>query len=187
MYVSRDTVKNILDTDTNVYLTVYYDDIDIIPENIKILSILSCRYSINNLPNTIQKLSIGIIDNIKYGDIGVYNDGENYNLINNIYNQSIFSSLGFYYKTDTPATYSPVLDLSKLPKSIKELTLCCDFESLDFLHENIKILKLLYIKNDINDLPASINEIWINKNDIDKINKIYHHKIHFLEERIIWN
>lgn len=182
MYIIRDNINEILDTDTNIFLKRYYEN-DVIPNDIEILSILSVRNNINNLPNSIKKLSIGVGDGIKDTEFGSTSDIENYYLTTHIINQQIFSTLGLKCKLNCPARYSPVLNLNNLPNSIIELTLCCDFETLDFLHENIKILKLLYINNKINDLPASIKEIWIRKKDTDKINKIYHSKLCFFDEK----
>lgn len=79
MYITRDNINEILDTNTNIFLKKYYEN-DIIPNNIEILSILSVRNNINNLPNSIKKLSIGVIDNIKTIEFGFTNDIENYYL-----------------------------------------------------------------------------------------------------------
>ena len=72
---------------------------------------------------------------------------------------------------------------NKIPNNITHLKFEWDFnQTLDFLPESLKILN---IKNNskitkINDLSSSIKQIIIRKDQLNVINKIYHHKTFLL-------
>ena len=54
-------------------------------------------------------------------------------------------------------------------------------KTLDFLPEGIEVIKLHDYNKQVNDLPSSIKEIWIKKENEHLINKIYKHKTFLLD------
>lgn len=130
--------------------------------------------NINNLPNKLTKLKLSndfnksitkLPKSIKYL---IYDCDDSNNLM---YLPSI-THLEISKLCYRPHhTYAQLLNgeiICKIPRKI----------NTDFFPETLQVLKFTDdLKfNKINDLPSSIKEIWIHKNQLDCINEMYHHK-----------
>lgn len=188
IYSSINIIKNLL-YDHN-------DDINnIIPYNVKELKIKYYKFIINILSSSLKLLDIyhksDIFDCVDNLPCSLFNLSlKNYmynNKLNNLPISLIKLKLGNLLFS-SKLIKLPLLQclsihnqIEYIPTTIKILELYNSKTfNFDFLPEGIEKLKIYNCDKQINDLPSSIKEIWINKKDIGYINKIYHHKVQFL-------
>lgn len=155
---------------------VFNQPIDNIPNSINMLSISLNNFnqSLNNLPQSIIKLIFrSSIFNKNLNKISCKKLTTNVNL--NVIKLS--SSVKVL-------TYDSKEVITNLPNSIDTLIIQSNYlHSLELIPEGIKTIKFSkYNKNVINDLPLSVNEIWIHKDNEKYINSIYKHKIRYLKD-----
>lgn len=126
----------------------------------------------NNLPSKLKSLSINHnysknINNLPYSlkTISIYSNHKN-NYLN-----KLPSSINYLI-------YDATYQIKHLPHTITELMITERYnKNLDFIPESIKVLRLLYYAKPINDLPSSIEKIYLIGVNKNLINKMYWHKI----------
>lgn len=123
--------------------------------------------SINNLPNVLKTLALSADSfNKKLTNLPT-------NLILKIY----FSKINVITNVSHLILFmNKTLNFSN---TVKILDLYQNHNTLDFLPEGLEVLKLSCSTIQVNDLPSSVKEIWIEKKNKKFINKIYHHKIKY--------
>lgn len=126
----------------------------------------------NNLPSKLKSLFINHqcsknINNLPYSlkTILIYSNHKN-NYLN-----KLPSSINYLI-------YDSHYQIKHLPYTITELMITKRYEkNLDFIPESIKVLRLNFYAKPINDLPSSIEKIYLIGVDKNLINKMYWHKI----------
>lgn len=126
----------------------------------------------NNLPSKLKSLFINHrysknINNLPYSlkTISIYSNHKN-NYLN-----KLPSSINYLI-------YNSNYQINHLPYTITELMITERYGgNLDFIPESIKILRLNFYAKSINDLPSSIEKIYLLGVDKNLINKMYWHKI----------
>lgn len=77
--------------------------------------------------------------------------------------------------------YNSIKEINLISNTTKTLFIGSKYnKSLDFLPEGLEILDITYYCNPVNDLPSSIKELYITKDQTKFINKIYHNKIKYV-------
>lgn len=162
---------------SNIFCVSVKNKCNNLPNSIFVFS--NCKKNIlyNNLPKNIIKIMIDNDYNKKLNNLPAISQ-----IVYN-FNKPIFKYLKTIEKIQiTSLTKNSIenLPLKFQTLSIKKI----NNYNLDMLNEGVKILKFIdtnYDKNiKINDLPSSIEEIWLYKDQSHIINPIYKHKLKFL-------
>lgn len=168
------------------YYYRFFSPINNLPTHIIKLEIISsCDSNINNLPKNILKIRLATLDTRPNNLSTIQHlnlSGKFNSKINNLPNSIEFLKLSKFFNipcNNLPTKIKILIFDNQFKKNNYKEQEFCNF-NFDFLPEGLEILKLnsqFKLKNKINDLPSSIKEIWIESDQINNINKMYHHKV----------
>lgn len=169
--------------------------IDNLPLNSNILKLETDYVNINNLPSKITVIKINMkfnknIDNLPITLLSL-RLWSNFNkkidkLPYNITTLDLGSKFDKKIDKIPPSVLNLYVRGNKIdyfPNTIKNITFGKRYTgNLDNLPESIEKLILHDYPKNVNDLPSSVKEIWVFEDKEHLINKIYHHKIKFIDE-----
>lgn len=199
IYDNNDLNNVFLDNNNDNVFNNFTKNLNIIKYDTKDLIVFITNNSnykkIDNLPK-LGKLNINVVPNLYIDNLP---NSLNYLSIQCYFNRQINNLPLNLYKIYLNCEFNN--NVNKLPKSLLKLDIDnCNFNksidnlpnnlkilklnskcniNLDFLPESLQILKIQNYSKKINDLPSSIKEIWILKENSDLINKMYQHKIKY--------